>query len=206
MKNIFVLKKIIITNFFLIFFLVSSCVIGQTHDNLEIFYTLIDSSGENIIHNLHGPDKDINLDLNLGKSYSLFENHLMSVFYKSGYKINSQKTTGKKVNVNFVLDQAKVNYGEIFRDGFFGSYFLPRKIEISGNYTIKDNSFIYKEFHYRYLDTVKIDKVKTLENNSYTFTQGNVPSEPFFSSFFEPLIAIGTAAIAVFLFFTIRSK
>jgi hypothetical protein len=131
---------------------------------------------------------------------------LMSLFDKAGYKINFQDTAGGKIYINYVLDQAKVKYGNIFRSGFFGSYYLPRKIEVSGNYSIKNNAFIYKEFHYNYLDTVQVDSVKTLENSSYSFTQGNVPAEPFFSSLFEPLIAIGTAAIAVFLFFTIRSK
>ena len=204
-NNCLVLKKIIIKNFLLILFL-SSCIVAQTRDNLEIFYALVDSSGENIINNIHVPDKNINLNINLGEAYSLFENHLMAIFQKEGYKINSKNISGEKISINYVLDQAKVNYGEIFRKGFFGTYFLPRKIIISGNYSIRNNSFEYKEFHYNYLDTVKVDNVKTLENISYSFTQGIVPSEPFFSSMFEPLIAIGTAAIAVFLFFTIRSK
>ena len=205
-KNFFVLNKVTIKNFFLIFFFVSSCVVCQTRDNLEIFYSLVDSSGENIIENLPGYDKDVNLNLNFGESYSLFANHLMSVFNRAGYKINFKDTGVGKIYVNYVLDQAKVNYGDIFRSGFFGSYFLPREIEIYGNYSIKNNSFVYKEFHYDYIDTVKVDNVKILENSSYSFTHGNVPPEPFFSSLFEPLIAIGTAAIAVFLFFKIRSK
>jgi len=205
-KNFFILKKITLKNFFLIFFLVSTCVLSQTRDNLEIFYTLVDSSGENLIKNLPESIKDINLNMHLGKSYSLFENHLMATFNKAGFKINLEDSSEQKTYVDYVLDKAKVNYGEIFRSGFFGSYLLPRELEVSGNYSIKNNSFVYKEFYYSYVDTVKVDNVKTLENSSYSFTQGNLPPEPFFSSLFEPLIAIGTAAIAVFLFFTIRSK
>ena len=175
-------------------------------DNLEVFYTLIDSSSENLIKNLPDSDRELNLNLNLGRSYTLFENHLMAILSKAGYKINSKNTIENKISVNYVLDKAKVNYGEMFRRGLFGSYFLPRQLEISGNYSIKNNSFTFEKFQYNYVDTVRVDNVKTLENNSYSFTQGNVPPEPFFSSLFEPLIAVGTAAIAVFLFFTIRSK
>lgn len=206
LKNFFILKNIFITGFCLIFFFGSHNIFCQTPDNLEIFYALVDSSGENIINNLSDSDKNIDLSLTLGKSYSLFANHLMLVFYKAGYKINSKDTSGKTTSINYVLDQAEVNYGDIFRKGLFGSYFLPRRINISGNYSVKNNSFVYKEFSYNYLDTVKVDSIKVLENNSYLFTQGDVPPEPFFSSLFEPMIAIGTAAIAVFLFFTIRSK
>ncbi|MFZ0452342.1 MAG: hypothetical protein WAM24_01250 [Ignavibacteriaceae bacterium] len=205
-KNFFILKKISIKNFFFICMLISSCVYSQTRDNLEIFYTLVDSSGENLIKNLPDSYIEVNLNLNLGRSYTLFENHLIAVFSESGYNVNAKDTIGKKIYINYVLDKAKVNYGEMFRSGFFGSYFLPRKLEISGNYSIKNNSFVYKEFQYKYIDTVRADNVKTLENSSYSFTQGNIPPEPFFSSLFEPLIAVGTAAIAVFLFFTIRSK
>ena len=200
------MKKISIKNLFLICFLVSTCVYSQTMDNLDVFYTLIDSSGENLMKNLPDSDKEINLNLNLGRSYTLFENHLMAVISKAGYRINSKDTIENKISVNYVLDKAKVNYGEMFRRGLFGSYFLPRQLEISGNYSIKNSSFTFKKFQYNYMDTVRVDNVKTLENNSYSFTQGNVPPEPFFSSLFEPLIAVGTAAIAILLFFTIRSK
>lgn len=202
----FFIKKIFFVSFFIIFFLNDICGVCQTKDNLEIFYALIDSSGENILNNLPASNKDLSLSLNLGESYSLFKNHLISIFYKDGYKVKLSDSADGKVNISYVLDKAKVNYGDIFRDGIFGSYLMPRKVEISGNYLIKNNTFSYKEFNYKYLDTVKVDNVKTLENISYPFTQGNIPAEPFFSSLFEPLVAIGTAAIAVFLFFTIRSK
>jgi len=203
-KNL-IKKNLVLIEFFLIFFQFTFNIFAQSRDNLQIFYTLIDSSGENIINSLPALNKDINLNLNLGESYALFKNQLSSIFYKHG--INLKEDSGRElISVNYVLDNAKVNYGEIFRDGIFGSYLLPRKIEISGNYSIKNNNFNYKEFSYKYLDTVKVYKVKALENLSYPFTQGQVPAEPFFSSLFEPLVAIGTAAIAVFLFFTIRSK
>ena len=205
-KKFVILGKIISFNFLLILFLLNVSICGQTKDNLEIYYSLIDSSGINIVNHLPASSKNLDLNLNLGKDYTLFQNHLESIFYKYGYSIDSKNLNDNETKINYVLDKAQVKYGDIFRDGFFGSYLLPRKIEVSGNYSIKNNSFIYKEFRYNYLDTVKVDSVKTLENSSYSFTQGNVPAEPFFSSLFEPIVAIGTAAIAVFLFFTIRSK
>lgn len=206
LKRFFILEKLISKKFFIIYFFVSIPIFCQARDNLEIFYTLVDSSGVNIVKNLPSQKWELNINFNLGETYSLFQNHLESVFNKYGYGINSNDSVDNKITINYVLDKAQVDYGDIFRDGFFGSYMLPRKIEISGNYSIKNNIFKYKEFHYDYLDTVKVDKVKALENNSYPFTKGDVPAEPFFSSLFEPLVAIGTAAIAVYLFFTIRSK
>ena len=48
--------------------------------------------------------------------------------------------------------------------------------------------------------------IKSLENESFPFTKGAVPPEPFLSGLAEPLIAIGTAAVIIALFFSIRSK
>jgi len=48
--------------------------------------------------------------------------------------------------------------------------------------------------------------VKSLENPNHPFTKGNIPAEPFFESIPEPVLAIGTAATAVILFFILRSK
>ncbi len=58
----------------------------------------------------------------------------------------------------------------------------------------------------RGMDTVKVDDIKFLENESFPFTKGTTPSEPFLSGFAEPLIAIGTAAAVIVIFFTVRSE
>jgi hypothetical protein len=48
--------------------------------------------------------------------------------------------------------------------------------------------------------------VKSLENQALPFTKGEVPPEPLFSSLLEPAVALGTAAVVIYLFFSIRSK
>ena len=55
-------------------------------------------------------------------------------------------------------------------------------------------------------DTVLFDEIKSLSNSSLPFTKGEAPAEPFFASLWEPVIAVGTAIVTIFLFFTIRSK
>jgi len=53
---------------------------------------------------------------------------------------------------------------------------------------------------------VKVEEIKYLQNESFPFTTGKIPPEPFLSAIAEPLIAIGTAAAVVILFFSVRSK
>ena len=94
----------------------------------------------------------------------------------------------------------------MFKDGWFGSHYVQRFETIYGNYLQSSSESMKKEFKITQLDTVKVEEIKNLENESFPFTKGTIPSEPFLSGFAEPIIAIGTAAAAVVLFFTIRSK
>jgi hypothetical protein len=105
-----------------------------------------------------------------------------------------------------MIDEAATSYGEIYRDGVLGDYYIPRTIIFSGDYNITGNTVLTHSFNFAYHDTVNVDSVTSLENAAYPFTRGKLPAEPFFSGILEPVIAVGTAALAVILFFTIRSK
>jgi hypothetical protein len=179
-------------------------ILAQSKTNLDIFYTLVDSSVNDFLSQIPETEDSVELELNLGESYSIFENKIIADLYSSG-KFLAEKNNNAQ-HINYIIDDAKVEYGEISRDGFFGDYFIPRKISLKGNYLVRINSASFKEFNYLFNDTIRYDEIKDVENESFPFTKGDVPSEPFFSGLFEPIVAIGTAALAVILFFTIRSK
>jgi hypothetical protein len=187
-----------------LFIFTSSEVVPQTKTNLDVFYILVDSSVNDFISKIPQSEDTLNLELNLGEGYSIFENKIIADLNSSG------KFYGKKnnnaVQINYIMNDAKTEYGEIFRDGFFGDYFIPRTISIKGNYLIKNESSYLKEFNFSSLDTINYDEINYAENESFPFTKGDIPSEPFFQGLLEPVVAIGAAAAAVILFFTIRSK
>jgi hypothetical protein len=177
---------------------------AQLKTNIDVFYTLIDSSANEFISHIPQETDSINLELNLGENYSIFENKIVARIYSSGKFIT--KEANDAVSVNYIIENTEVTYGDIYRDGLFGSYYIPRNITLKGNYLVKNNSHFYQEFNYFSNDTISYDDINIVENESYPFTKGDIPSEPFFSGLFEPVVAIGTAALAVVLFFTIRSK
>ena len=94
----------------------------------------------------------------------------------------------------------------MFRSGFFGTHYIQRYSTIFGNYLQSFSDKGKQEFEITTLDTIKVEDINSLENPSYPFTQAPVPPEPFVSGLAEPLIAIGTAALVIVLFFTIRSE
>ena len=179
----------------------------QTKTNLEIFYLLTDSLVDQIVKEIPAKENKILLTLNLGKSYALFSNNIKERFNKYGKEILEYSNDNHNIPlVDIVMLGAGIEYGEMFKDGWFGSYYIQRYSTIFGNYLHTFSEAGKREFEITRLDTIKVEDIKYLENDSFPFTKDNVPSEPFISGLAEPLLAIGTAAIVVVLFFTIRSK
>jgi hypothetical protein len=195
--------------FFLLIALTSLSLKGncQTKTNLEVFYSLTDSLVDQIVQQIPPKENQILLKLNLGESYSLFYNNIITRFQKNGKEILNYIPQELHIShVDIVMEGAGVEYGEMFKDGWFGSHYIQRYTTIFGNYLQSFSKEGKKEFEITKIDTVKVEDIKYLENDSFPFTKSTIPPEPFISGVAEPLIAIGTAAVVVALFFIIRSK
>lgn len=179
----------------------------QSSTNLEQFYSLTDSITTQIIKELPENQVTINLEQNLGEQYSLFSNHIKTAFIKNGKDLIETKQDELNIpKVNIVIESAGVGYREMFRDGWFGAHYVQRYCSLYGNYLQSFSAEGKKEFEFSITDTVKVEEIKNLENDSFPFTKGNIPPEPFLSGLAEPLIAVGVAVAVVILFFTQRSK
>jgi len=193
--------------FFVIILLLSLKVNAQLKTNLDVFYSLTDSLVDQINSEIPSSEKKILLTMNLGQSYSLFSNSIKERFRQSGKEILEQPPDELNIpHVDIVMEGAGVEYGEMFRDGWFGTHYIQRYSTIFGNYLQTFSESGKKEFEFTVIDTVKVDDLKFLENESFPFTKGTTPSEPFLSGFAEPLIAIGTAAAVIVIFFIVRSE
>lgn len=188
-------------------FLSTSEVASQSKTNLDIFYSLTDSLVDQINSEIPSSEKKILLTLNLGQSYSLFSNSIKERFKQSGKEILEQPPDELNIpHIDIVMEGAGVEYGGMFRDGWFGTHYIQRYSTIFGNYLQTFSDTGKKEFEITKIDTVKVDELKYLENESFPFTKGTIPPEPFLSGFAEPLVAIGVTAAVIVLFFTVRSE
>lgn len=179
--------------------------LAQTESNLEKFYSLVDSASTLLLKDI-GSVKEVNLELNLGNDYSIFTNQIRGKLLSNGIKLVSQSLSSDDLlNVNFVIDNCSVDYGEPFRENFFGDFYIERNLKLSGNYLISSKPVLIK-LELTKTDTINADDYEKVENRSFPFTRGNPPKEPLFSSLLEPVVAVGAAAIAVILFFSVRSK
>ncbi len=202
-KNPFYLLK----NIFLVLILMSGIIFPQTKTNLQVLYSLNDLLVNQIVENIPQKNDKIILTLNLGESYSIFSNHIKNDFIKNGKEIFTIPQEELKLpEINIVLEEAGVQYGEVDRDGWFGDYYVPRTLLIKGHYLNTASNNGLQQYFITAIDTVKVEELESLENNSFPFTKGNIPAEPFLSSVWEPIIAIGVAAAAILLLFSVRSK
>lgn len=176
---------------------------GQSKSNLEIFFSQIDSVGMQIQQSIKENNVEMRINFLSSPEYSILENRLTSYFIKNGIKVLQDSDLPS--SLNFTITQAIVKYNDSFRDGLFGDVFVERNINLIGNFIIPDKN-ISNDFSFSFTDIVEYDQLNEIENRAYPFTQNSHPSEPFFSSLIEPVIAVGAAATAVILFFTIRSK
>jgi hypothetical protein len=183
----------------IILFLVSSvAAFSQSRTNLEVFYTLIDSS-----INLMPPDipEESNVSIYPSENYLLYN----YAYTKLSERYSSLKLGRDKFYLSYVIENISLNYSDIFRKKFLGDYFVERNFLLEGNFIIPSEE-IKQNFNLSFRDTIRYDDVVHAENRMHPFTRGELPAEPFFQGIFEPVIAIGTAATAVVLFFILRSK
>jgi hypothetical protein len=186
----------------LISFLWKGTLLAQIKTNLEIFYSLADSSVTQFVAYSKPPTK-IRVQLNNGDAYSVFNNQILGSLKTNGIEIVKDKEDSLPL-FSYSIENAITQYTQIFRNGFLGAFMVNREITFKGNYFYSGTG--KKDFSYKYQDTVKVDDIKNLENTTSPFTNGALPPEPFFTGLFEPVVALGTAAAAIVLFFTVRSK
>jgi hypothetical protein len=202
-KNPFYFLK----NIFLVLILISGIVFPQTKSNLEVLYSLNDSLVNRVAEEIPQNNDKIILTLNLGDSYTIFSNHIKNGFIKNRKELFTIPLGEVNLpEINIVLEEAGVQYDKLDRDGWFGDYYVSRTLLIKGNYLNTSSSKGLQQFIISAIDTVNVEELELLENNSFPFTKGNIPAEPFLSSVWEPIIAIGVAAAAILLFFSVRSK
>ncbi|MGE5402014.1 MAG: hypothetical protein ACM3S2_16580 [Ignavibacteriales bacterium] len=180
---------------------------AQSPSNLDLFYRLVDSSTVKILQNIPAGTENLNLIQALPEGYTLFQNRVIASLRSHGKNILLNNDTAG-TSVHYTIDMARVSYPDAFRDGLFGTYKVRREIVLKGSYVILQKGRVGESgsFNFSASDTVRYDDIKSLEDNSVPFTKGEIPSEPIISTIWEPVVALGTAAVAVYLFFTVRSR
>ncbi len=185
--------------------LIGGSVFAQSRTNLEMLNALVDSSVFSISSQISDSKNEFNIKYQTVAEYSALNKRVENSLVRNGVKVSLNNAANK---ISYSISQAGVNYSDLFKDGLLGGYLLERKHILSGEYIVENSSSVVNAdtFYYTVTDTIPYDNLIFVENNSLPFTKGNVPSEPFFPSMLEPIVAITAVVITVVLFFTVRSN
>ena len=107
------------------------------------------------------------------------------------------------------IADVRVEYENIRRDGFLGPKLVDRKVSVTLSAKLFDNTkqrlILQADVKDSLKDVIELSQVHNLENPALPFTKGTLPAEGFFSTIAEPLILVGSIAVAVLLLFNVRS-
>jgi hypothetical protein len=129
-----------------------------------------------------------------------FRQHFVSLYARSG---------ASGVDILGSVAEVGVSYGEPFSEGFFSARKSQRTVDIAFQFAATrsvDGKILWAGTEKRsFSDSVYVDEISKLQESSKHIASGPLPDRSALERFIEPLIIVGAAGIAVYLFFTIRS-
>ena len=152
-----------------------------------------------------------------GDSVSVAVRPMETAWYVSGVIVQAMIDGGRittqsplaRYEVDVGLFTAQVTYTNTRRKSLFGSRILDRTVRVEFNAKVVDKAsgaiLLNDKFTTSAADIVEVSDVDKLENAGIPATHGVLPSEGFFSTILEPLVAMGAVAVAVYLLFHVRS-
>lgn len=179
---------------------------AQTQTNLDVIYKLMDRSVSRT-DSILGTKQTINLSFTSSPILEVLKPKMFQMFNEHRYLLTSSALESNSA-VNYTVTSLKVEYRNPFSDGLFGGLLLEREISFDYSLTITRTDKTIKSFSYieNQIDTVKLDEISGLENQTLPFTQSLIPSTPLLSNLWEPIIVVGTLIVTIVLLFSIRSK
>lgn len=196
-------KPVVISFLFFIWFVSLS---AQTQSNLDVIYRLIQRSVAKT-DSILGGKQTIYLSVTSPQQLEALKPKFYQSFTEHGYILKSSANESD-VTVNCILTSAGIEYKNSFSDGLFGGAALERKAMLACSFIIAKSNKTIEPFEYTAAktDTIKLEEISAIENQTLPFTQAKIPAQPLLSSLWEPIIVVGTLIVTVILLFTVRSK
>lgn len=172
--------------------LVMSCTIAvASPTNLEVITNSIDSLAKQSTANIY------NKKIKIHSEYIELIDKLESSYEKqdSNYQVTNSTQYGTLIS----LDTIQIEYNATNN---------IRTVRLVANIqTLADDNIVSYTFPYIYTDTIDTDNISRIEDESFPFTKGKLIEESsFWDDALEPAIFVGSAAIIIYLLFTVRSS
>lgn len=127
----------------------------------------------------------------------------------SGHRIMTEPGASDSV-LTLNVEEARIGYGTPFSESFLGERLVVRTVTLNLGVRLRSSSSSALVFDRRFTrssaDTVRLSEVGQLDSVVPAGWTVQSPPNSFVDSYLEPLVVTAAAAVAVYLFFTIRSS
>ncbi len=125
---------------------------------------------------------------------------------KSNIELSVSSSRGPSLHV--MVPSVNVTYSAPVATHIFGSADVVRSIRSDYDFEIADSDRIVyaKSYSFVFSDTVKESQIAELESGSYDFLRGKSDPGGFFDTMLQPILFIASAAVVIYLFFTLRGS
>ncbi len=110
--------------------------------------------------------------------------------------------------IRVLVPLVKVEYSAPVASHIFGASDVMRTVRSEYDVEISDSARVSfaKSFSIVFRDTVSEGDIPDLEAGSYSFLHGRVESRSFLDTVLQPVLFVASAAVIVYLFFTLRGS
>jgi hypothetical protein len=174
----------------LLFIFLSLPLVASPPTNLQVISSSIDSIASKSISKIY------NKKIKVESKYQPIAEKLNAAFLS--LDTNLVLTDGNSYGSRISLDTVLISYDEATNE---------RVIAMTAHIrTLADDNIVEFLVSQTYRDTIDLSSVSTLEDETFPFTKGvTLESSSFWDDVLEPAVYVGSAAIIIYLLFTVRS-
>lgn len=175
--------------------------------NYQILNTQVDSLAVSVVSVISREGaKSVSLSTASRSIDSFVRQRLLENLLRDKFQVTSDSTVSPAIRIFVPL--VEVTYSAPVASHIFGSSDVRRTVRSDYEVEISDGGRIdfAKSFSMAFSDTVSESEIPDLEAGSYVFLHGRIESRSVLDTILQPVLFVASAAVIVYLFFTLRGS
>ncbi|MFQ5798472.1 MAG: hypothetical protein ACE5H0_07245 [Bacteroidota bacterium] len=155
-------------------------------------------------------DRQLAVKIHGVEHFWIVENAILNSLQERDFTVRTASDESvNSIMFDFTVIELKVRYQRRNRDGFFGKRTIERSVStvLAGKVYRRSTRELYYAgtVEKSAKDRIAIDDLPRVEHEQVNVTHGTLPSGGFMKKILEPAVVITATAIAIYLFFSVRS-
>jgi hypothetical protein len=180
---------------------------GGKLTNYEVFRSQVDTLSTSIVDVLTGRQiKSLNCLHRPGEIEMFVRQRIEERLLDDKFRLLTDSVSGPKLR--FGVPLAQVEYSAPVSSHIFASPDVKRTIQSEYDIEISDSGEVIfaKSYSFVFADTVRESDIADLESGSFGFLHGKIDPGGFLDTMLQPVFFLASAAVIVYLFFTLRGS